>query len=321
MPPSRRSASSANGSARASASREVHASTWPKLELAVPEQSHGLDEFRGLARRWSGSTFRVAEFNASGGALLRAPDDASAVISFLLAERGGPAECRLDPSVRLRLQRVPRRISFLPAGVEGWTAFDGVGSFRLACLAFDPETLRTELAELKASRALREPKLTFANEHMHRLGLALAEECFAPDEFSPLQCESLTISLLVELVRLDLSLVRVKRGGLSRRQLVTVTEYLQDNLRRTVTLRELAELTGLSQSHLCSAFKQSTGKPPHRWQTEARVVRAEALLLDRKLSLSSIGVECGFADQAHFTRVFRRLRGLPPGAWRLTWSS
>jgi AraC-like DNA-binding protein len=271
-----------------------------------------------LARSWSGSTFRVAEFNTNDGALLRAPDNTSAVVSFLLAERGGPAECRLDPGVRSRLPRVPRRISFLPAGVEGWTAIDRVGSFRLACLAFDPETLRTELAELGASEALREPRLTFANERMHSLGLALAEECCAPDELSPLQCESLTISLLVELVRLRSSAARVKIGGLSRRQLTTVTEYLQDNLRRTVTLHELAELVGLSQSHLCSAFKQSTGKPPHRWQIEARVLRAEELMLDRKRSLSSIGVECGFADQAHFTRVFRRLRGLTPGAWRLS---
>jgi hypothetical protein len=117
MPPSRRSVSTVSGSSvRASLSRESHASAWPKLELAVPERSHGLSEFRGLARRWNGSTFRVAEFSASGGALLRSPDEASAVVSFLLAERGGPAQCRLDPSVSLRLPHVPRRIS---GGVDG----------------------------------------------------------------------------------------------------------------------------------------------------------------------------------------------------------
>lgn len=121
MPPSRRPVSSFT---HASVSREAHASAWPKLEMIVPESSHGLGEVRGLARRWSGSTFRVAELEASDGALLRAPDSGAAVISFLLAERGGPAECRLDPNVRSRLPRVPRRISFLPAGVAGWTAFD-----------------------------------------------------------------------------------------------------------------------------------------------------------------------------------------------------
>lgn len=318
MPPSRRPVSSFT---HASVSREAHASAWPKLEMIVPESSHGLGEVRGLARRWSGSTFRVAELETSDGALLRAPDSGAAVISFLLAERGGPAECRLDPNVRSRLPRVPRRISFLPAGVAGWTAFDRVGRFRLACLAFDPETLQTELAELGVSRTLREPRLTFASERMHSLGLALAEECCAPDELSPLHCESLTLSLLIELARLHAPAARPQIGGSSRRQLTTVTDYLRDNLGRTVTLRELAQLTGLSQSHLCSAFKQSTGKPPHRWQLEARVLRAEELMLDRKRSLSSIGAECGFADQAHFTRVFRRLRGLTPRAWRLTVSS
>jgi AraC-like DNA-binding protein len=40
------------------------------------------------------------------------------------------------------------------------------------------------------------------------------------------------------------------------------------------------------------------------------------LLQTTELSLADIALACGFAEQSHFTRVFTRLVGMPPGAWR-----
>ena len=42
----------------------------------------------------------------------------------------------------------------------------------------------------------------------------------------------------------------------------------------------------------------------------------KGLLRDGRLSLSDVALSCGFADQSHFTRVFTKLTGLTPGAWR-----
>jgi transcriptional regulator GlxA family with amidase domain len=47
-----------------------------------------------------------------------------------------------------------------------------------------------------------------------------------------------------------------------------------------------------------------------------RIEQATALLGDRSLTLLDIAHACGFADQSHFTRVYTRLTGTPPGARR-----
>ena len=64
------------------------------------------------------------------------------------------------------------------------------------------------------------------------------------------------------------------------------------------------------------AFRQSTGVSPHQWLLKRRADQTKSLLRDRTLPLSDVALSCGFADQSHFTRVFARLAGISPGAWR-----
>ena len=55
--------------------------------------------------------------------------------------------------------------------------------------------------------------------------------------------------------------------------------------------------------------------PPHQWQMQARIEHAKSLLSARKASLSEVAAMTGFADQAHFTRAFRKMSGTTPGRW------
>jgi AraC family transcriptional regulator len=55
---------------------------------------------------------------------------------------------------------------------------------------------------------------------------------------------------------------------------------------------------------------------PHQWLTEQRIALSKEELRDDGLSLSDVATECGFSDQGHFTRVFTRIVGASPGAWR-----
>lgn len=72
----------------------------------------------------------------------------------------------------------------------------------------------------------------------------------------------------------------------------------------------------MSQAHFSRAFKAATGVPPHRWQLDVRVERAQELLLRGNLGLVDVALQLGFAGQSHLTRVFRRVAGATPGAWR-----
>ena len=72
----------------------------------------------------------------------------------------------------------------------------------------------------------------------------------------------------------------------------------------------------LSQSHFHHAFKQCFGRPPRQFIIRRRIQRALELMQNTALSLSEIAHTCGFSDQAHFSRAFRKLIGYAPGMWR-----
>jgi AraC-like DNA-binding protein len=110
--------------------------------------------------------------------------------------------------------------------------------------------------------------------------------------------------------------IRMARGGLAPWQEHRAKEIIEANLDGQVPLTQLARECGLSTSHFSRAFRQTTGIAPHQWLLHRRVENAKRLLHDKRRSLSDVALDCGFADQSHFTRVFAKLCGTGPGAWR-----
>ncbi|SEQ51069.1 helix-turn-helix domain-containing protein [Sphingobium sp. YR768] len=108
-------------------------------------------------------------------------------------------------------------------------------------------------------------------------------------------------------------------GGLAGWQLREVTAYVQNRLGRPLIVEELALVASLSPGHFCRAFKVSVGETPHAYVIRQRIRRAQRLMLETGNSLSDIASACGLADQAHLTRLFKRLVGTTPLLWRRTW--
>ena len=106
------------------------------------------------------------------------------------------------------------------------------------------------------------------------------------------------------------------RGGLAAWQVRRAREILSANLDGRLPLKEVARECGLSASHFSRAFRRTMGAPPHNWLLTHRIEVAKAKLGDGRSSLSEIALACGFADQSHLTRVFTRIVGISPGAWR-----
>jgi AraC family transcriptional regulator len=105
-------------------------------------------------------------------------------------------------------------------------------------------------------------------------------------------------------------------SGLAPWQLHRVYEFVDANLSRPLHVDDLASLARLSTSHFSSAFRRSTGESPFRYLRRRRIDHAQQMMLLTNLSLAEISVDCGFADQAHLTKLFRRMVGVCPGAWR-----
>jgi AraC family transcriptional regulator len=110
--------------------------------------------------------------------------------------------------------------------------------------------------------------------------------------------------------------VRPHRSGLTARQLRIAKQAICENLDGGTSLSSIARDCGLSPGHFARAFAISVGQPPHQWLLEQRVDRARQLLSESALPLAEIAIQCGFADQSHFTRVFSARTGLSPGRWR-----
>lgn len=104
--------------------------------------------------------------------------------------------------------------------------------------------------------------------------------------------------------------------GLALWQRRRVTELIRENLDGSLRLADLAKACDLSVSHFARSFKRTFGVSCHRWLLELRIERAKTLLATADLPLTDVAEKSGFADQATFTRTFRRIAGLPPGRWR-----
>jgi AraC-like DNA-binding protein len=78
----------------------------------------------------------------------------------------------------------------------------------------------------------------------------------------------------------------------------------------------LASEYGMSRTHFSHLFKARTGMSPAHFATEVRVHQATRLLLETKLPLKQIAMQCGFADANYFCKVFRRCQHLSPQSYR-----
>ena len=106
------------------------------------------------------------------------------------------------------------------------------------------------------------------------------------------------------------------RGGLAPWQIRRVTLHIEVNLDAKIKIDDLADLLGLSNSHFSRAFKKSLADTPHRYLMRRRLERAQGMMLTTNISLGQIAGDCGFADQAHFNKLFRQHVGESPLAWR-----
>ena len=95
-----------------------------------------------------------------------------------------------------------------------------------------------------------------------------------------------------------------------------IAEHIEANLANALSLSELAAIARLSESHFSRAFKGAFGQTPQAFITSRRIERARCEMLEGREPLSQIALTCGFAEQAHLGRVFRRIAGQAPNAWR-----
>jgi transcriptional regulator GlxA family with amidase domain len=114
----------------------------------------------------------------------------------------------------------------------------------------------------------------------------------------------------------DEDAIALVRGGLAPWQMQRIKAYIEANLDKPVTAKELSAVVRLGPSHFQRAFKKCFGVGPHTFVVDRRVKRAQELMLATDEPLCEIALAAGFADQSHLTKTFHNAVGVTPSVWR-----
>jgi AraC family transcriptional regulator len=95
-----------------------------------------------------------------------------------------------------------------------------------------------------------------------------------------------------------------------------VVDYIETHLTEKMIATELADLIDVSVGQMMRAFKVSVSVPPCQYIARRRVELACTIMSTTREPLCHIAIACGMCDQAHLSRVFRRMIGMSPSAWR-----
>ena len=289
-----------------------HGSSQPHNLGAVRERSHTL----------CGIGVHYVQLDALPGRAWHRLSNRHPMLAIVVNETGGLCEAR--PSLHSAVDRSNARrhrrnghTSLIPAGLPIWCYSDQIARVDAVRLVLDVDRVFEVMGGEFHVAALAEPRLTFFDENLQVLARLLASNQDQMPSFN-LFGDSVVAAIVARISRLSTTIhpATSRRLGLTRRQLTQVTEFVHDNLSRSIRLSELASLAGLSASQFGRAFKVSTGITPHKWHLAARIEYAKRMLADRKKSLVDIALEAGFCEQSHFTRAFTAANGVSPHAWR-----
>jgi AraC-like DNA-binding protein len=93
-------------------------------------------------------------------------------------------------------------------------------------------------------------------------------------------------------------------------------QYMQQNFGKKVTVRQLAAMVNMSESHFIRCFKKETELSPMEFLIKLRVEKAKKLLQANNLNITDISLQCGFSSASHFSASFAKHAGLTPSEFQ-----
>ncbi|MBI4976943.1 MAG: AraC family transcriptional regulator [Spirochaetes bacterium] len=96
----------------------------------------------------------------------------------------------------------------------------------------------------------------------------------------------------------------------------SIVTYMQRRIRGNITLDECASLSGMSKYHFVRLFRKHTGYAPVDYFIRMKVQHSCVLLADVRKKIIDVARETGYDDQYYFSRVFTRIMGVSPRAYR-----
>lgn len=143
------------------------------------------------------------------------------------------------------------------------------------------------------------------------LALRLYREFKAPHTYSRLAVEGLAMTMLAEMTR-----TRVTVEKRPPRWLARSVDLLHEEFNKNPTVNRVAAEAGVHPFHLSKVFRQFHRQTVGEYVKSLQMKFACRELFNPETELASVALAAGFADQSHFTRVFKQMTGMTPGAFR-----
>jgi AraC family transcriptional regulator len=199
----------------------------------------------------------------------------------------------------------PGTLRFLPAGEPHENYFpNGARCLRIELRSQILQRAREYGAVLSMPGELATPRAA-------TLSKLLLKEFRQNDDLSALSIEGLSLELLLAGESEPTWPAEPLPQWLARTR-----EMLHEESATRLTLAQLSRCAGRHPVQVCRQFHRRFNCTISEYVRRLRIARAQSLLASSELGLAEIALSCGFSDQSHFTKAFRRLTGMPPRQYR-----
>ena len=219
---------------------------------------------------------------------------------------------------RMSYVRQPGSLSLVPAGL--CPVMRAETEFHLVASALD-STLVSELyselercpeEELRLQLHFQDP----AAQQLMTLLLADANEGFSTERlYTEYLAQALAVRVLYQGEQTRPETKNRGASALPRHVLRRVIERMRC-FDSDLSLQALANESGYSRVHFVRLFRAATGYSPHNYLLNLKLERAQESLKNPSMSLIDIALDCGFSSHSHMSRLFHKIVGVTPSAYR-----
>jgi AraC-like DNA-binding protein/ligand-binding sensor protein len=133
---------------------------------------------------------------------------------------------------------------------------------------------------------------------------------------SQLASSARLLAIFAEHLAMKVNQLAVRQANAEPIAIIRAKDHIRKNLQEDITLGDVAKAACTSTFYICKLFKRHTGMNFTEYVSRLRVDRTKELLANPNLRISEIAYEVGFQSLTHFNRIFRKLEGQAPTAYR-----